>query len=71
MVTSANDNAMYHLADLEETKVTMPVAGKRIKAFKKRHREEPDPEIEAGSADEDKDEKPDEERINNNSEGEE
>ena len=36
VVTSANDNATYHLAELDGTRMVVPVAGKRIKAFKKR-----------------------------------
>ena len=36
VVTSANDNGTYHLAELDETRIAVPVAGKRIKAFKKR-----------------------------------
>ena len=64
MVTSANSNATYHLAELDETRIAIPVAGKRIKAFKKR--QEGDPEIEEGSAD--RDEEPDEDRIGNGSE---
>ena len=43
-VTSANDNDTYHLAELDGTRIAVPVAGKRIKAFKKRHEDEPDPE---------------------------
>ena len=43
-VTSANDNGTYHLAELNGTSIAVPVAGKRIKAFKKRHEDEPDPE---------------------------
>jgi hypothetical protein len=42
VVTSVDDNGTYHLAELEETKIAVPVAGKRIKAFKKRHNDEPD-----------------------------
>ena len=42
-VTSANDNGTYHLAELDGLRLTMRVAGKRIKAFKKRHEDEPDP----------------------------
>ena len=42
LVTSANDNGTYHLAELDGTRMTVPVAGKRIKAFKKRHDGEPD-----------------------------
>ena len=43
-MTSANDNGTYHLAELNGTSIAVPVAGKRIKAFKKRHEDEPDPE---------------------------
>ena len=43
VVTSANDNGTYHLAELDGTRMAIPVAGKRIKAFKKRHDDEPDP----------------------------
>ena len=35
VVTSANDNRTYHLAELNGTRMTIPVAGKRVKAFKK------------------------------------
>ena len=42
MVTSANDNGTYHLAELDGTRMTVPVAGKRIIAFKKCHDGEPD-----------------------------
>ena len=42
VVTSANDNGTYHLAELDGTRMAVPVAGKRIKAFKKRHKDEPD-----------------------------
>ena len=42
-VQSANDNGTYHLAELDGTRMAIPVAGKRIKAFKKRHDDEPDP----------------------------
>ena len=41
MVTSAKDNATYHITELYGTKITVPVVGKRIKAFKKRHEDEP------------------------------
>ena len=43
VVQSANDNGTYHLAELDGTRMAIPVAGKRIKAFKKRHDDEPDP----------------------------
>ena len=41
MVTGANDNGTYHLVELDGTRMEIPVAGKRIKAFKKRHDDEP------------------------------
>jgi hypothetical protein len=44
-VQSANDNGTYHLAELDGTRMAIPVAGKRIKAFKKRHDDEPDPAL--------------------------
>ena len=44
VVTSANDNGTYHLAELDGTRMAVPVTGKRIKAFKKRHEDELDPE---------------------------
>ena len=42
VVMSANDNGTYHLAELDGTKMVVPVEGKRVKAFKKRHEGEPD-----------------------------
>ena len=42
VVTGANDNGTYHLAELDGTRMAIPVAGKRIKAFKKRHDGETD-----------------------------
>ena len=42
VVTSANDNGTYHLAELDGTQLTVPVVGKQMKAFKKRHEDEPD-----------------------------
>ena len=42
VVTGANDNGTYHLAELDSTRMAIPVAGKRVKAFKKRHEGEPD-----------------------------
>ena len=41
MVTSANDNATYHIAELDGMRIAVPVAGKRIKAFKKWYEYEP------------------------------
>ena len=41
-ITSTNDNGTYHLAELDGTRMAIPVAGKRIKAFKKRHDGEPE-----------------------------
>ena len=43
MLTSANDNATYHLAELDGTRMTTPVAGKWIKAFKRQNEVELDP----------------------------
>mgnify|MGYP000252851997 FL=1 len=43
-VVSANGNGTYHLAELDGTRLAVPVAGKRVKAFKKRFEDEPDPE---------------------------
>ena len=42
-ITSANENGTYHLAEVDGTRLVVPVAGKRIKAFKKRYEDEPDP----------------------------
>ena len=50
VVTSANDNETYHLTEVDGTRIAVPVAGKRVKAFKKRREAEPDPES-AGSGD--------------------
>ena len=49
IVISVNDNNTYHLAELDETRLAVPVAGKRIKEFKKRYEGEP----ELGSDDDD------------------
>ena len=46
MVTSANDNATYHLSELDGMRIAVPFMGKWIKAFKKREEVEPDPEVE-------------------------
>ena len=40
VVTSANDNATYHLAELDGSRLVVPIAGKRV--FKKRQDEDPD-----------------------------
>jgi hypothetical protein len=45
VVTSIDDNGTYQLAELDGTRITVPVTGKRVKAFKKRHDNEPDAEI--------------------------
>jgi hypothetical protein len=52
-VTSVNDNGTYHLAELDGTRIAVPVAGKRIKAFKKRHEDNPD--MESRENDDDRD----------------
>ena len=36
VVTSANDNATYHLAELDGPRLAVPIASKRVKIFKKR-----------------------------------
>jgi hypothetical protein len=51
VVTSVNDDGTYHLAELDRTRIAVPVAGKRIKAFKKRH--DSDPDLQSGESDED------------------
>ena len=43
VVTSTNDNGTYHLVELDDMRMAIPVEGKRVKAFKKRHDGEPDP----------------------------
>ena len=52
VATSTNDNATYHLVELDGTRITVLVTGKQIKPFKKRHGAELDLEIEDGSTDE-------------------
>ena len=42
MVTSANDNATYHLSQLDGARMVMSVAGKQIKVFKKLQEVQPD-----------------------------
>ena len=44
VVTSANDKGTYHLAELDGTRMVVPLAGKRIKGFKKRYEDEPNPD---------------------------
>ena len=34
-VTSANDNASYHLTELDGTRLMVPIAGTQVKIFKK------------------------------------
>ena len=53
MVTSANNNATYQLAELKGARIAVLMARKRIKAFKKQLEVEPDLEVEAESAYED------------------
>jgi hypothetical protein len=53
VVTSVNDSGTYHLAELDGTRIAVPVAGKRIKAFKKRHDSEPN--LGSGESDDDDD----------------
>ena len=40
-MTSANNNATYHVAELEGSMLAIPIAGKRVKIFKKRQDEGP------------------------------
>ena len=51
IVRSVNDNATYHLAELDGTQIATPVAGKRIKAFKRRNEAEPNPGPDSDSSD--------------------
>ena len=50
MVRSVNDNATYHLAELDGTQITTPIAGKRVKAFKRRNETEPNPGADSASS---------------------
>ena len=40
-MTSANDNATYHVTELDKSRLAIPIAGKRVKIFKKRQDEGP------------------------------
>ena len=51
IVRSVNDNETYHLAELDGTQITTPVAGKRIKAFKRRNEAEPNPGPDSAGSD--------------------
>jgi hypothetical protein len=42
VVMAVNGNGTYHLAELDGMRIAVPVAGKRIKAFNKRHKDSPD-----------------------------
>ena len=53
VVASANDNATYHLLELDGTRMTTSVSRKRIKAFKSRKEAEPDPAVGSKSGDSD------------------
>ena len=50
-VTSANDNGTYHLAELDGTRLAVPVGGKWIKTFKKRNEDESELVSESDDAD--------------------
>ena len=52
LVTSANDNGTYHSAELDGTRIAVPVARMRITTFKKRHKDEP--ELESMDDDDDR-----------------
>ena len=41
VVRSASDNATYHLVELDGSRLAIPIAGKRVKIFKKRQDEGP------------------------------
>ena len=41
VVISAKDNATYHLAELDGSRMAIPIAGKGVKIFKKRQDEGP------------------------------
>ena len=58
MVTIANINGTYHLAELDGTRMAVTVARKRVKAFKKRHEDKPD--LESMDSDDDRIEADDE-----------
>ena len=51
IVRSVRDNATYHLTELDGTQITTPVAGKRIKAFKRRNEAEPNPGPDSAGSD--------------------
>jgi hypothetical protein len=55
VVTSVDDNGTYNLAELDKTRIAVPVAGKRVKAFKKRNDNEPDLGIGESDNDDDTD----------------
>ena len=48
MVKSANDNATYHLVELDGSRLAIPIVGKRVKIFKKRQDENPNLDDEKG-----------------------
>ena len=49
VVMSVNNNATYHLAELDGTRIAVPIARKWIKGFKKRH----EPELDRKAEEED------------------
>jgi hypothetical protein len=51
VVMGVNDNGMYHLGELDGTRIAVPVVGKRVKTFKKQHGNKPD--LETGESDND------------------
>ena len=42
VVTSANDSATYHLAELDGSRLVVPIVGKRVRIFKKRQDKDSD-----------------------------
>jgi hypothetical protein len=53
VVTTVNGNRTHDLVELDGTRIAVPVAGKRIKAFKKRHEDSRDLGSEESDDDED------------------
>ena len=60
MVTSTNDNATYHLTELDGMRLVVPIVGKLIKIFKKLKDEEPDMDVKDLGGDDGGDRQPNE-----------
>ena len=50
VVNGINNNATYHVGELDGTRITTPVPGKWIKVFKRRNKKEQDPRAESASS---------------------